>query len=593
MYRNYKLNELRMENVGEEVILSGWVSKVRDLGHFTFIDLRDRYGITQILVNEEISGKELFEEVRKLKNEWVIKVTGKVAERSSKNKNIPTGDVEVEAKNIEILSRSKQLPFEIDETGNLNENMRLTYRYLDIRRPKMLNNIIKRNDMLFSIRKFMNENGFLDIDTPILAKATPEGARDFIVPSRINKGDFYALPQSPQLFKQILMVSGVDKYYQLAKCFRDEDLRADRQPEFTQLDLEMSFIEQEDILNVTEALAKQVFKDVTGIEITENFERMSYDDAMSFYGSDKPDLRFDMKLIDLSKETQNCGFGVFENAIKDGGNVKAIVAPNAEKFSRKYIKDLEDFVKTYFKAKGLAYIKINEDGEINSPIAKFFTEEKLTEITQKLGIKNNEIALILADKYKIVHDGLGALRLKLGEELGLIDKDSFKFLWVIDFPMFEWSEEENRYKAQHHPFTSIKQEDRKYLDSNELDKIKTDSYDMVLNGYEIGGGSIRIHEEELQEKVFEKLGLSKEEQQEKFGFFLEVLKYGVPPHGGLAFGIDRWLMAMLKENSIKEVIPFPKTNKGQDLMTGAPAEIEESILAEDLRLKLLETEKEN
>ena len=593
MYRNYKLNELRMENVGEEVVLSGWVSKVRDLGHFTFIDLRDRYGITQILVNEEVSGKELFEEARKLKNEWVIKVTGKVAERSSKNKNIPTGDIEVEAKNIEILSRSKQLPFEIDETGNLNENMRLTYRYLDIRRPKMLNNIIKRNDMLFSIRKFMNDNGFLDIDTPILAKATPEGARDFVVPSRINKGDFYALPQSPQLFKQILMVSGVDKYYQLAKCFRDEDLRADRQPEFTQLDLEMSFIEQEDILNVTEALAKRVFKDVTGIEITENFERMSYDDAMNFYGSDKPDLRFDMKLIDLSKETQNCGFGVFENAVKDGGNVKAIVAPNAEKFSRKYIKDLEDFVKIYFKAKGLAYIKINEDGEINSPIAKFFTEEKLTEITQKLGIKNNEIALILADKYKIVHDGLGALRLKLGEELELINKDSFKFLWVIDFPMFEWSEEENRYKAQHHPFTSIKQEDRKYLDSNELDKIKTDSYDMVLNGYEIGGGSIRIHEEELQEKVFEKLGLSKEEQQEKFGFFLEVLKYGVPPHGGLAFGIDRWLMAMLKENSIKEVIPFPKTNKGQDLMTGAPAEIEENVLAEDLRLKLLENEKED
>ena len=593
MYRNYKLNELRIENVGEEVVLSGWVSKVRDLGHFTFIDLRDRYGITQILVNEEVSGKELFEEARKLKNEWVIKVTGKVAERSSKNKNIPTGDIEVEAKNIEILSRSKQLPFEIDETGNLNENMRLTYRYLDIRRPKMLNNIIKRNDMLFSIRKFMNENGFLDIDTPILAKATPEGARDFVVPSRINKGDFYALPQSPQLFKQILMVSGVDKYYQLAKCFRDEDLRADRQPEFTQLDLEMSFVEQEDILNVTEALAKQVFKDVTGIEITEKFERMSYDDAMNFYGSDKPDLRFDMKLIDLSKETQNSGFGVFENAIKDGGNVKAVVAPNAEKFSRKYIKDLEDFVKTYFKAKGLAYIKINENGDINSPIAKFFTEEKLTEITQKLGIKNNEIALILADKYKIVHDGLGALRLKLGEELELINKDSFKFLWVIDFPMFEWSEEENRYKAQHHPFTSIKQEDRKYLDSNELDKIKTDSYDMVLNGYEIGGGSIRIHEEELQEKVFEKLGLSKEEQQEKFGFFLEVLKYGVPPHGGLAFGIDRWLMAMLKENSIKEVIPFPKTNKGQDLMTGAPAEIEENVLADDLRLKLLEIKKED
>lgn len=587
MYRNYKLNELRIENVGEEVVLSGWISKVRDLGHFVFIDLRDRYGITQILLNEEISGVELFEESKKYKNEWVIKVTGKVMERSSKNKNIPTGDVEVQATKIEVLSRAKQLPFEIDETGNLNENTRLTYRYLDIRRPKMLNNIIKRNDMLFSIRKFMNENGFLDIDTPILAKATPEGARDFIVPSRINKGDFYALPQSPQLFKQILMVAGVDKYYQLAKCFRDEDLRADRQPEFTQLDLEMSFVKQEDVINTTEALAKSVFKDVTGIEITEKFERMSYDDAMNFYGSDKPDLRFDMKLVDLSNEVTECGFGVFESALANGGNVKAIVAPNGEKFSRKYIKDLEEFVKTYYRAKGLAYIKLNENGEINSPIAKFFTEEKLNEIIAKLGIKNNEIALILADTYKIVHDGLGALRLKLGEELNLIDKDSFKFLWVVDFPMFEWSEEENRYKAQHHPFTSIKEEDRKYLDTNELDKIKTDSYDMVLNGYEIGGGSIRIHDEELQGKVFEKLGFTKEELETNFGFFLEVLKYGVPPHGGLAFGIDRWLMAMLKENSIKEVIPFPKTNKGQDLMTGAPAEVDEKVLREDLIIELI------
>jgi len=593
MYRNYKLNELRMENIGEEVTLSGWISKVRDLGHFVFIDLRDRYGVTQILLNEEVSGSELFEKARKYKNEWVLKVTGVVAERSSKNKNIPTGDIEIEAKKIEVLSRAKQLPFEISETGNLSENMRLTYRYLDIRRPKMLNNIIKRNDMLFSIRKFMNKNGFLDVDTPILAKATPEGARDFIVPSRTNKGDFYALPQSPQLFKQILMVSGIDKYYQLAKCFRDEDLRADRQPEFTQLDVEMSFVEQEDVISMAEELTKTVFKDVTGIEITEKFPQMSYDDAMNFYGSDKPDLRFDMKLIDLSEETANCGFGVFENALKDGGNVKAIVAPNAEKFSRKYIKDLEDYVKTYFKAKGLAYIKMNENGEINSPIAKFFSEEKLAQIIEKLGIKNNEVALILADKYKVVHDGLGALRLKLGEELELIDKNAFKFLWVVDFPMFEWSEEENRYKAQHHPFTSIKEEDRKYLDTNELAKIKTDSYDIVLNGYEIGGGSIRIHDEDLQAKVFEKLGFSQEELEDKFGFFLEVLKYGVPPHGGLAYGIDRWLMAMLKEDSIKEVIPFPKTNKGQDLMTGAPAGIEEQVLEDDLRLKLLEVEKED
>ena len=594
MYRDYKLNELRMENIGEEVTLSGWISKVRDLGHFVFIDLRDRYGVTQILLNEEVSGSELFEEAKKYKNEWVLKVTGIVAERSSKNKNIPTGDIEIEAKKIEVLSRAKQLPFEISETGNLSENMRLTYRYLDIRRPKMLNNIIKRNDMLFSIRKFMNENGFLDVDTPILAKATPEGARDFIVPSRTNKGDFYALPQSPQLFKQILMVSGIDKYYQLAKCFRDEDLRADRQPEFTQLDVEMSFVEQEDVISMAEELTKTVFKDVTGIEITEKFPRMSYDDAMNFYGSDKPDLRFDMKLIDLSEETADCGFGVFENALKDGGNVKAIVAPNAEKFSRKYIKDLEDYVKTYFKAKGLAYIKMNENGEINSPIAKFFSEEKLAQIIEKLGIKNNEVALILADKYKVVHDGLGALRLKLGEELELIDKNTgFELQSGLKFPMFEWSEEENRYKAQHHPFTSIKEEDRKYLDTNELAKIKTDSYDIVLNGYEIGGGSIRIHDEDLQAKVFEKLGFSQEELEDKFGFFLEVLKYGVPPHGGLAYGIDRWLMAMLKEDSIKEVIPFPKTNKGQDLMTGAPAGIEKQVLEDDLRLKLLEIEKED
>ena len=588
MYRKYKLNELRMENIGEEVTLSGWISRIRILSNCLFIVLRDRYGITQILLNEESSGKELYEEAKKYKNEWVIKVTGNVIERSSKNPNIPTGDIEIEAKSIEILSKSKQLPFEIEETGNLSENLRLTYRYLDIRRPKMLNNLIKRNDMLFSIREFMNNNGFLDIDTPILAKSTPEGARDFIVPSRTNKGNFYALPQSPQLFKQILMVAGVDKYYQLAKCFRDEDLRADRQPEFTQLDIEMSFIEKEDVMQMAEKLTKKVFKDVLGSEIVENFQRMTYDDAMNFYGSDKPDLRFEMKLIDLSENIANCGFEVFERTFIEGGSVKAVVAPQAEKFSRKYIKDLEDYVKTYFKAKGLAYIKLNENGEINSPIAKFFSEDKMNEIVKKLGIKNNEIALILADKYKIVHDGLGALRLKLGEELDLIDKNSYKFLWVVDFPMFEWSEEEMRYKSQHHPFTSIKKEDRKYLDTDELEKIKTDSYDIVLNGYEIGGGSIRIHDEQLQEKVFEKLGFTSEELAEQFGFFLEILKYGVPPHGGLAFGVDRLLMALLKENSIKEVIPFPKTNKGQDLMLGAPSGIKESILEYDLNIKLLD-----
>ena len=585
MYRSHKLDELRIENVGQSVTISGWIDKVRDMGPFVFIDLRDRYGITQVLVNEN-SPKEILELAKKLKNEFVIQVEGKVNERTSKNKNILTGDIEVLAENINVLSRSKNLPFEISE-NNINENLRLTYRYLDLRRKKMLDNIVKRNAMLFSIREFMNNEGFLDIDTPILGKATPEGARDFIVPSRMQKGEFYALPQSPQLFKQTLMVAGMDKYYQLAKCFRDEDLRGDRQLEFTQLDMEMSFIHQEDIMDLVERLAKKVFKDVTGEEKLEKFERITYDYAMNNYGSDKPDLRFDMKIKDLSEVVVNKGFSVFDDAISNGGSVRAIVSDDVD-FSRKKIKDLEDFVKTYYKAKGLAYIKVGEDGSINSPIAKFFDEETLNNIKNTLELTNNKIAFILADKNKIVLDGLGALRLKLGNDLGLINKDEFKFAWVVDFPMFEYSEEEGRYLAQHHPFTSIKKEDVKYLDSGELEKIKSESYDLVLNGYEIGGGSIRIHDSELQAKVFDTLGLSKEEQIDKFGFFLETLSYGVPPHGGLAFGLDRWLMAMQKETSIKEVIPFPKTNKGQDLLTGAPASVDVKQLSEELKLKKIE-----
>lgn len=585
MYRSHKLNELRMEHVGQSVTISGWIDKVRDMGPFVFIDLRDRYGITQVLVNEN-SPKEVLELAKKLKNEFVIQVEGKVNERTSKNKNILTGDVEVLAENINVLSKSKALPFEISE-NNINENLRLTYRYLDLRRKKMLDNIVKRNAMLFSIREFMNNEGFLDIDTPILGKATPEGARDFIVPSRMQKGEFYALPQSPQLFKQTLMVAGMDKYYQLAKCFRDEDLRGDRQLEFTQLDMEMSFIHQEDIMDLVERLAKKVFKDVTGEEKLEKFDRITYDYAMNNYGSDKPDLRFDMKIKDLSELVANKGFSVFDDAISNGGSVRAIVSDDVD-FSRKKIKDLEDFVKTYYKAKGLAYIKVGEDGNINSPIAKFFDENTLNNIKNNLELTNNKIAFILADKNKIVLDGLGALRLKLGNDLGLINKDEFKFAWVVDFPMFEYSEEEGRYLAQHHPFTSIKKEDVKYLDSGELEKIKSESYDLVLNGYEIGGGSIRIHDSELQAKVFDTLGLSKEEQIDKFGFFLETLSYGVPPHGGLAFGLDRWLMAMQKETSIKEVIPFPKTNKGQDLLTGAPASVDVKQLSEELKLKKIE-----
>lgn len=585
MYRSHKLNELRMEHVGQSVTISGWIDKVRDMGPFVFIDLRDRYGITQVLVNEN-SPKEVLELAKKLKNEFVIQVEGKVNERTSKNKNILTGDIEVLAENINVLSKSKALPFEISE-NNINENLRLTYRYLDLRRKKMLDNIVKRNAMLFSIREFMNNEGFLDIDTPILGKATPEGARDFIVPSRMQKGEFYALPQSPQLFKQTLMVAGMDKYYQLAKCFRDEDLRGDRQLEFTQLDMEMSFIHQEDIMDLVERLAKKVFKDVTGEEKLEKFDRITYDYAMNNYGSDKPDLRFDMKIKDLSEIVANKGFSVFDDTINNGGSVRAIVSDDVD-FSRKKIKDLEDFVKTYYKAKGLAYIKVGEDENINSPIAKFFDEDTLNNIKNTLELTNNKIAFILADKNKIVLDGLGALRLKLGNDLGLINKDEFKFAWVVDFPMFEYSEEEGRYLAQHHPFTSIKKEDVKYLDSGELEKIKSESYDLVLNGYEIGGGSIRIHDSELQAKVFDTLGLSKEEQIDKFGFFLETLSYGVPPHGGLAFGLDRWLMAMQKETSIKEVIPFPKTNKGQDLLTGAPASVDVKQLSEELKLKKIE-----
>ena len=588
MYRTHNLGELRINNAGEKVVLSGWVSRVRDLSNFLFVILRDREGITQIIIDKENSPKEILEMVKSLNNEDVIRVAGIVNERSSKNMDIPTGEIEVIPETMEILSRSLPLPFEInDNITNLSEDMRLKYRYLDLRRSKMLNNLQKRHLMSNAIREYLGERGFLDIDTPILAKATPEGARDFIVPSRINKGDFYALPQSPQLFKQILMVSGVDKYFQLAKCFRDEDLRADRQPEFTQLDIEMSFVSQEDVLREMEAMAKVVFEKVTGKKAEYDFPRMDYYEAVNRYGSDKPDTRFGLELTDITEQVKNSGFKAFSAVAANGGVIKAIVIPdNNEKFTRKYAGDLEDYAKTYFKAKGMANIKMDENREISSPIAKFFTEEELNNIIQKLELKKNNTALIIADNKDIVNNSLGALRLRIGDELGFIDKEKDNFLWVIDFPMFEWSEEDERYKSTHHPFTAIKEEDVKFLDEN-LEKIRTLSYDMVMNGYEVGGGSIRIHDSVLQDKIFEKLGLSQEEATDKFGFFLNALKYGVPPHGGIAFGFDRWLMAMLKEDSIKEVIPFPKTNKGQDLMMEAPAGVDKKQLEEELLIKSL------
>ena len=582
VYRTHNLGELRSKNIGEVVTLSGWVDTKRNVStSLTFIDLRDREGKTQIVFNNELLSEKVLEEVQKLKSESVIKVIGEVKERSNKNPNIPTGEIEVFAKEIEVLNACDTLPFQISGIDdNLSENMRLTYRYLDIRRNKMLNNLKMRHRMIMSIRNYMDNAGFLDVDTPVLTKSTPEGARDFLVPSRTNPGTFYALPQSPQLFKQLLMIGGVEKYFQIAKCFRDEDLRADRQPEFTQLDIEMSFVEKEDVMNEIEGLAKYVFKNVTGEEANYTFQRMPYAEAMDRFGSDKPDLRFGVELKDLSDIVKNSSFNAFSSTVQNGGLVKAVVAPNAnEKFSRKVISEYEEYVKTYFGAKGLAYIKLTADG-ITSPIAKFLTEEEMKAIIEKTEAKIGDVIFIVADKKKVVVSALGALRLKIGKDLDLINKDDFKFLWVVDFPMFDYDEEEQRYKAEHHPFTSIKAEDLDKFLAGQTEDIRTNTYDLVLNGSEIGGGSIRIFNPKIQSMVFDRLGLSQEEAKAKFGFFLDAFKYGAPPHGGLAFGIDRWLMVMLKEESIRDVIPFPKTNKGQCLMTEAPNTVDEKQLEE-------------
>ena len=582
VYRTHNLGELRSKNIGEIVTLSGWVDTKRNVStSLTFIDLRDREGKTQIVFNNELLSEKVLEEVQKLKSESVIKVIGEVKERSNKNPNIPTGEIEVFAKEIKILNACDTLPFQISGIDdNLSENMRLTYRYLDIRRNKMLNNLKMRHRMIMSIRNYMDNAGFLDVDTPVLTKSTPEGARDFLVPSRTNPGTFYALPQSPQLFKQLLMIGGVEKYFQIAKCFRDEDLRADRQPEFTQLDIEMSFVEKEDVMNEIEGLAKYVFKNVTGEEANYTFQRMPYAEAMNRFGSDKPDLRFGVELKDLSDIVKNSSFNAFSSTVQNGGLVKAVVAPNAnEKFSRKIISEYEEYVKTYFGAKGLAYIKLTADG-ITSPIAKFLSEDEMKAIIDKTEARTGDVIFIVADKKKVVHAALGALRLRIGKDLELINKDNFKFLWVVDFPMFDYDEEEQRYKAEHHPFTSIKAEDLDKFLAGQTEDIRTNTYDLVLNGSEIGGGSIRIFNPKIQSMVFDRLGLSQEEAKAKFGFFLDAFKYGAPPHGGLAFGIDRWLMVMLKEESIRDVIPFPKTNKGQCLMTEAPNTVDEKQLEE-------------
>ncbi len=578
IYRTHNLGELRKENIGEKVTLSGWVDTKRDLGGLTFIDLRDREGITQIVFHTDVADTAVIEAAQKLKTESVIRIEGEVRERFSKNMNIPTGEIEVFATALTVLNSCETLPFQISDTG-LNENTRLKYRYLDLRRPQMIHNLKMRHKMIMAIRNYMDKAGFMDVDTPLLTKSTPEGARDFLVPSRTNEGQFYALPQSPQLFKQLLMIAGVEKYFQIAKCFRDEDLRADRQPEFTQLDIEMSFVELEDVTRIIEGLAKTVFTAVTGETADYEFPKMEYREAMERYGSDKPDTRFGVELKDLTDIAAHCGFKAFSSTVENGGLVKAVVAPGvAETFSRKILSDYEEYVKRYFGAKGMAWIKVTADG-VNSPIAKFFSEEEMKAIIERTEANVGDVIIIVADKPKVVYASLGAVRLRLGKELELYNKDEFKFLWIVHFPMFEYDEEEGRYKAEHHPFTSIMDEDMDKFLAGEMD-IRTNTYDLVLNGNEIGGGSIRIHNPQVQEKVFEKLGLSQEQAREKFGFFVDAFKYGAPPHGGLAFGVDRWLMVMLKENSIRDVIPFPKTNKGQCLMTEAPGFVEKEQLEE-------------
>ena len=572
--KEVKNNSLRIDDVGRNVTLFGWVQKKRDLGGVCFIDLRDRSGIVQLVVRDE----ECYDIASSLKSESVIKVCGTVLERESKNPNIDTGDIEVELSFIEVLSTSLDLPFEITDETTALEDTRLKYRYLDIRRNPIKNKLIMRHNITMAIRKFLDKEEFIEVETPILCKSTPEGARDYLVPSRVNKGKFYALPQSPQIFKQLLMVGGVEKYFQIAKCFRDEDLRSDRQPEFTQVDLEMSFVDAEDVMSLTEKLIASIFKEVKGIDIALPLRRMKYDDAIRFYGSDKPDLRFDMKIHDVHDFFQTSDFGVFQNALGEDSSIVCIkVDGKSEEFSRKKIDFLTEYVKTY-KVKGLPYVKY-EGGEFTSGISKFLSDKEKQCLVEELSLKDKDILFFGADKKNIVYTAIGALRLKLGKDLGLIQKDDYQLLWVIDFPSFEWSEEEGRYLACHHPFTAP-------LDSD-IDKLLTDkahcyskAYDIVINGYEAGGGSIRIHDEKVQEKMFQALELSREDIEEKFGFFVEALKYGTPPHGGLALGLDRLTMLLTGTDNIRDVIAFPKTTSASDLMSECPNTVSRSQLEE-------------
>ena len=581
MFRSHTCGELRLADAGKSVTLAGWVQRVRKMGGMTFVDLRDRYGITQLVFNAEVNA-ELCERANRLGREYVVQATGAVSERSSKNANIPTGDVEIIVSELNVLNAAQTPPFTIEDNTDGGDDLRMKYRYLDLRRNAVRKNLELRHRMTMEVRRYLDSKGFLEVETPMLIGSTPEGARDFVVPSRMNPGQFYALPQSPQTLKQLLMVSGFDRYFQIVKCFRDEDLRADRQPEFTQIDCEMSFVEQEDIIRTFEGMAKHLFKELRGVELTEPFLRMPWADAMKYYGSDKPDLRFGMKFVELMDVMKGSGFSVFDNAAYIGG----ICAEGAANYTRKQLDQLTEFVKRpQIGAKGMVYARIEADGTVKSSVDKFYSQETLQKMKEAFGAKPGDLILILSgDDAMKTRKQLCELRLEMGNRLGLRDKNKFACLWVVDFPMFEWSEEEGRLMAMHHPFTHPKDEDIPLLDTNPA-AVRADAYDMVVNGVEVGGGSIRIHDSALQEKMFEILGFTPEKAQEQFGFLMNAFKFGAPPHGGLAYGLDRWVSLFAGLDSIRDCIAFPKNNSGRDVMLDAPGCLDQKQL-DELHLKV-------
>ena len=577
--RSHRCTEVSSANIGEKVTVMGWVQKSRNKGGIIFVDLRDRSGILQVIFEESQCGAECFEKAGKLRSEFVAAIEGTVCKRAGAvNENLATGDIEVVASSLRILSEAETPPFPIEENSKTKEEIRLKYRYLDLRRPDLQRNLIMKSKVATIARQFMADEGFLEIETPMLTKSTPEGARDYLVPSRVHPGTFYALPQSPQLFKQLLMCSGYDRYFQIARCFRDEDLRADRQPEFTQMDMELSFVDVDDVIDVNERLLAKLFKEILDLDIQLPIQRMTWQEAMDRFGSDKPDLRFGLELKDVSDVVKDCEFGVFTGALANGGTVRGINAEGQGSMPRKKIDALIEYAKTY-GAKGLAYIVINEDGSYKSSFAKFMTEEQMNALVAAMDGKPGDLLLFAADKTKIVWTVLGALRCHLAELMGLVDKNVYRFVWITEFPLLEWSDEENRFTAMHHPFTMPMEEDLQYIDSDP-GRVRAKAYDIVLNGNEIGGGSVRIHQDDIQEKMFECLGFTKAEAHERFGFLLDAFKYGVPPHAGLAYGLDRLVMLMAKQDSIRDVIAFPKVKEASCLMTNAPDYVDDKQLAE-------------